>query len=695
MHPMSADSIGVFRVDGDLVVQAWDRWMEAATGLTESAACGHRIDELFPDLAERGMLARLARVAQYGAVEVLAPAFHKYLLAIPPRERDSSFDRMRQHVIISPMHLTGGAVVRIEDVTRRLEAERQTSEVLRAGDDRSRLTAVEHLVASGGSATLLAGPLADVDWRVRRTAADGMAALSGAEPVSTLINAIRDGHADLGLLNSAVTALALRHDDVVGPVAQLLTDESADVRTYAALALGLLADRRAVNALIAALGDAEPNVRYHAIEALGRIGDPAATEALLYVVESRDFFLAFAALDAVAAVADAGVVRRLIPLLDDPSLSQPAIDAIAALGGTSLLAEALTDDQVCGLIERLPTASAVQATMTALIIHQRETVGADAILASLLQRPGVGETAAALLAGRGDSAALPISQIDAADDESLRRSIAVLLGQIGSAQGMPTLLRLIGDDEPLVAAAAAHALGAGGDYQAFEPLLALLDHHAPAVRHAAVSALSSLGHPATTRAMLVRLHHVSPRVRESAIRIASYVGNDESLAGLLDLCEDDVSTVRRAAVEHLANFEDIRAVEMIRQVLSTDTDPTVRAAAARGLGRAEQDDIAQALVDAAADENLWVRYYAIRSLGIVGTATNEAITSRLVERALTDAPPVRIAAVEALAVLRAPEAIPVVRQLCDDSEQDVSGAARAALEKLEGAERRSARDEYA
>jgi HEAT repeat protein len=666
--------------------------MEAATGLTESAACGHRIDELFPDLSERGMLARLTRVAQTGGVEVLAPAFHHYLITLPPRETDSSFDRMQQHVIISPMR-TGGAVVTIEDVTRRLDSERQTSERLRAGDVQARLNAVEHVVATGGSATLLAGPLADSDWRVRRTAVDGIAELSGAEAVSTLINAIRDGHADAGLLNAAVTALALRHDEVLTPVVQLLGDESADVRTYAALALGLLGDRRAHAPLIEALNDAEPNVRYHAIEALGRIGDASATDALLQVIESRDFFLTFAALDALANVADAGVARRLIPLLDDPLLAQPAMDAIASLGATSVLAESLTEEAVRNLIARLPNASAEQAALTATVIHQRDVAGADEILVSLLRRPGVGETAAALLATRGHSAAVALSLVDTLDDENLRRPIAVLLGRIGSVEGVPALLRLMGDADPLVVAAAANALAAVGDYRAFEPLLDLLDREDITVRHAAVSALSSLGHPSTTRAMLARLRDASPRVRESAARIAAYLGDDASLDGLVDLCADEAPTVRRAAVEHLANFDESRVVDTIRRLLRSDSDATVRAAAARGLGRTDHESAPRALLEAMEDENLWVRYYAVRSLGVIGAGTDEAITACLVDRALNDAPPVRIAAVEALSVLHARSAMDVVRQLCNDAESEVAEAARAALQKLEDGNHPSSRDE--
>ena len=51
--------------------------MAEATGVPESVAYGQPLAKLYPDLASRGLLARLRRVAEGSGVEVLAPAFHK------------------------------------------------------------------------------------------------------------------------------------------------------------------------------------------------------------------------------------------------------------------------------------------------------------------------------------------------------------------------------------------------------------------------------------------------------------------------------------------------------------------------------------------------------------------------------------------------------------------------------------------
>ncbi|MEW6233639.1 MAG: HEAT repeat domain-containing protein, partial [Chloroflexota bacterium] len=62
----------------------------------------------------------------------------------------------------------------------------------------------------------------------------------------------------------------------VEPLIAALGDADAEVRRYAAWALGEIGDVRAVEPLIAALGDADAEVRRYAAWALGRIGDVRA-----------------------------------------------------------------------------------------------------------------------------------------------------------------------------------------------------------------------------------------------------------------------------------------------------------------------------------------------------------------------------------------------------------------------------------
>ena len=59
-------------------------------------------------------------------------------------------------------------------------------------------------------------------------------------------------------------------------------------RYDAALALGKIGDRRAVEPLIKSLGDINTKVRQAAASALGKIGDRRAVAPLITVLEDRD-----------------------------------------------------------------------------------------------------------------------------------------------------------------------------------------------------------------------------------------------------------------------------------------------------------------------------------------------------------------------------------------------------------------------
>lgn len=721
------DHVGVFTTDVDLVVQSWDTWMADATGLSESAACGEPLTRLVPDIAQRGLLSRLRRVADGAGVEVLAPAFHKYLIPCPPRDPTSRFERMRQHVTIAPLRDRdgiAGLIVTIEDVTARFDRDLQLSVDLDSHDEAVRLRAAETLAAGGAAPSLLAGALTDDSWRVRRVAAEGMAASGGRAAVDNLLEALREHHRDLGLLNATLTALTKTHADVVTTLTALLTDGDTDVRTYAALALGLIGDRRAGRALIDRLGDVDVNVRFHAIEALGRLGETDAVGALVEIAASRDFFLSFAALDALATIADSSVVPELLELLDEDSLITAVVGCLGAVASEEAVAPiaellrrpgapigciataltsihdrvqrqisegALVADLARGvlggqdaamIIDALTRANADELRGLLVLLSWLPNEQVDATLASFLAHPAVGKTAAELLAGRGATAAVHVERAAAVEGAEIKQLAAGVLGRIGTRSSVPTLIGWLGSERDVIVAAAA-ALGAIGDARAFEPLLKLLDDPDAPVRQAAVAALNSIGHPRMEEAIAGRLKSDSPRVREAAARIAGYFGYGSCLRQLVELCDDAEELVRRAVVEHLANFDERQAWSKIRELLVSDPSAIVRAAAVRALSQSASDGTLSLLLGATRDPSLWVRYYAIRVMANRTPAHADAL-ARLAECAMRDpAPPVRIAAIEALAVAGSPSVVRVLEALVHDRELEVACAAVTALGSFE------------
>ncbi|RKY36993.1 MAG: hypothetical protein DRP72_03565, partial [Candidatus Omnitrophota bacterium] len=72
----------------------------------------------------------------------------------------------------------------------------------------------------------------------------------------------------------------------IEPLINTLKDRNSDVRKYAAIALGKIGDKKAVEPLINALEDKSWGVCKHAIIALGKIGDKKAIELLINVLRT-------------------------------------------------------------------------------------------------------------------------------------------------------------------------------------------------------------------------------------------------------------------------------------------------------------------------------------------------------------------------------------------------------------------------
>lgn len=712
-------------MDRDLIVRSWDGWLGDVTGVAESDANGRYLADLFPDVETRGFIARLRRVVESGAVEVLAPAFHQYLIPCPPRTPSVHFNRMQQHVTMSPLREREeivGAVITLQDVTARLDRQKELAAQLWSADEAVRLRAAQTLAEQDGRAVLLSGALGDPSWRVRRVAATGLAHTSERDAVDVLISAVRERHRDPGMLNAALTGLIRSRQDVVPAVIELLGDGDADVRTYAALGLGHLDDPRAVPPLIDALSDADANVQYHAIEALGRLSAPEAIPLLTDIVDGRDFFLAFTALDALAEIGDASVAPQLVPLLDDDLLQGAAAEALGRLGAedavpaiagrlnrpgaeAETLAGALVEmsrrlEAIYGAGELVADAaravvevSGVQA-LTEAITHasdqQLEALvvvlgwlpfdGIERLLAPLLDHPVVrGSTADALVRHGGVSVPALVEALDAEDQET-RKAAARALGQIGSAEAVPALCaQLDGDTDTAIVAAG--ALAVIGDRGAFEPLLVHFDHPEPAVRQAVISAVHSIGHPDTRVQVSRMLQHSSPRVRESAVKVAGYFGYPECLDTLLALCRDEDQSVRRAAVEHVAYYDDLRAIAALEWTMAQDVPP-VRAAAARGLAQQNNPAGLGLLRRALADPDLWVRYHAARA---AARQPDPSLVEALTRLAAEDpVPPVRIAATETLGSMRTSDAAPTLCRLTRSDEPEIAQAAVEALGRVSG-----------
>jgi HEAT repeat protein len=716
------NSVGVFTTDANLIIQVWDAALARLTGISPETATGQTLVALIPDVEQRRLLARFRRVLDEGVVEVLAPAFHHYLIPCAPLTPSKRFDKMRQRVNIAPLRegeRIAGLIVTVEDVTERLDRERDLAEHLAHEDEATRLRAAQTLARdeSLDAAPPLLDALKDDSWRVRRAAVEGVARRAAPDAIAALLNSVRENHHNLSLLNSALQVLALSDVDTLSPLVEFLTGPDADLRMQAALALGEQRDPRATPALLDALEDADANVRYHVIEALGKLRAIEAADALAAIAETRDFFLSFPALDALTQIGDARVAPRLVPLLDDELLREPAADALSKLGDeamvaplaallntprapTFVIAESLAvlhdryeklygeGKHIADLSRRAVDATGARNLLDALDEQAAENLRPLALVLGWLEGAAV-EHALTHLLGRGDArneiiealvrhgsgvTELLIEQL-AAEDLEIRRSAVVALGRIGDARATPALVRILDEDAELIIPTAG-ALAKIGDPRAFDALLSLVGDADAAVRQAVVGALNSLGAPEMPARITPLLADEDPNVRESAVRIAGYFGYAECADLLLERCLDEDERVRRAAIEHLPYLEDPRVVGVLVHALGHET-PKVRAAAASALAHVEEAESVSALVDALKDEDAWVRYFAARSLGRRGAPESLDALAQVARADKLNH--VRIAALEALGHIGGARAAAIAAPFVEADDTDLARAALVAL----------------
>lgn len=693
-------SAGILTVDRALVIQSWNGWLETATGVLEADAVGRPLDSFVPDFDTRGWRARFTQVLDAGTTQVLAAALHKHLIPCKPRTPSPQFPHMRQRVSLGPWREAAqgeilGVVVTIEDVTARVESERELASAL----------------ADPVSAR---GVLGDPDWRARRDAVEQLSAAADRETLDSVVQAVQRDHRDMSVLSSALQLLSRSEADMTDRLGALLRDPDPDLRVQAALALGQQLRPSAAEPLIAALDDEDVNVRFHAIEALGLMRARAAVDRLLEIAQSGEFFLAFPAIDALTRIGDRAAAPPLVPLLADAALRTAVASALASLGdaravaplvrllnddaaaadavvtaleaicrrdaeifgGDASLADeaaaAITPAGIAHLVQGMREAQATERQAYLRVAGWIDTAATDEAVLTCLGDPQTGRDAVEMLARRG--ARVVPALIDALQSESAdrRRGAVVALGRIGDARATGPLLALADTDHMLLVPITA-ALARIGDARAFEPLLALLEAPSAAVRQGAIGALNSMGHPDLERRIGALLSHADPIARESAVRVAGYFGFRTCADAILERASDPHAAVRKAAIEHLPFLEDPRVPAILEAALRDEAAP-VRAAAAQAIGRTDGD--LAPLYRALEDADQWVRYYGARALGARGA---KDATGSLTRVALSDpATPVRIAAIEALPDTGDPDAIMKAVTLAADDDPEVAAAFVAA-----------------
>jgi HEAT repeat protein len=574
----------------------------------------------------------------------------------------------------------------------------------------------------------LASLLSD-DWRRRRQAVESLLQRDDAGLALELVDAVRQRHTEINLLNAALRILEGHHRAPLAELVALMEDPDPEVRMYVPLVLGELADARSLPALIAALQDPVENVRFNAVEALGKLRRPEAVDPLLDVLRADTPFVRYAVALALAAIGDPRPVGALLPLLADPGLAEPVALALGQLAAPEAAGEIaawaergqgeiwVAVEALSALEQRFPTSADLRVAFldaagprlrrqlveaTRVLMREDLTESLDprpaqaALVLGWLYQSGVDDAdlrqvlvrllavpvarqrvEATLFTGPRPLPAELLAAVKAPEREWAHSAARVLALDPGPNAAEPLLEALRSDDETL-ATIAAEGLGRLSDPRAVEPLLARIGAPAAQLRRAIVEALARIDPPGLEDHLRRLAASPIPDEREAAIQLLCRSKSSQyNLPLVLAALGDPAPAVRVAAIEALPGFEDPQILSALSAAMA-DPDPNMRAAAARALAGLPPEQALIPLHAALADADAWVRLYACRSLGCLGQSESAGPLTQALSDPL---PPVRIAAAQALARLSPVDFAARLDPLREDPTPEVRQTVRQVLDQ--------------
>ena len=338
----------------------------------------------------------------------------------------------------------------------------------------------------------------DADALMREQAVLGMGRLGGGWALGPLIEAMDDPAATVRA--RAAWALGCLKD--VKAVSRLVTklgDADADVSRAAATSLGRLGVA-AVHPLLLSFRDHSLEVRQLATRALALIGE-AAVGPLLETLD-KERWGNEARKQAMLTLGEIGSDRAIAPIIrflysSELELSQTAAISLGCIGKSAIR------PLIGTLAERASGVDILPHVVEALVYIGEEAVE-DLLKALGDIKPETREAAERALIGIGAPAIPHIILALPKQSLTVQRRMARVLGEIGDQSAVETLTLLLRDSDASVQARIVQALGRIGDKRAAPALLELMqqDKADETVRRSAARALGEIGDAIAVEALV-------------------------------------------------------------------------------------------------------------------------------------------------------------------------------------------------
>jgi HEAT repeat protein len=562
--------------------------------------------------------------------------------------------------------------------------------------------------------------MGDPDWRVRKTAVEGLLSIGGPMVVGGLIQAL-SAQDNAGARNSAIEALVQIGKNAVDALLSIIETPDPDVRKFVVDILGDIRDGHAVPALISRLGDADENISVAAAEALGKIRDRRAVDALLACLTRYEGWLDYAAAEALGEIGDERALGPLLAALGRSSLREPVLEALGKIGNATTLGPLITSlgdplrivrevsivaiAAICrksGLADRQKIIAAVRGGLSGRAVDFLEEIlvtssgelqraaisllgwsGRESSIRKLLgllkEEPLADPIVASLRHLDRSKAAFLLGYLDS-DNALVRRAVAQVMGECGVSEAEEALIGLLDDENGHVRSTSAEALGRLRSRKAVPGLVRLLQDEYENVQEAAIGALAAIGDESVLDTLLKDFSSQEAYLRRNIANLLGHFSGQRARDALTFALKDEEPAVRKAVVHALGRAAGGKALRSLLLAV-TDDDPEVRMLAADALGAIEAPEAHDALAHLLEDSDLWVRAAAARGLGAI---SKERAGKILTPYLGTAADIFLLAIVDVLGALKYPDALTSLMALTDHADPEVRKTVLAALSHFDG-----------
>lgn len=273
----------------------------------------------------------------------------------------------------------------------------------------------------------------------------------------------------------------------------------------------------------------------------------------------------------------------------------------------------------------------------------------------------------------------------ALDDQAVLVKEVVLKGfaKSGDTSVIPLVEPILKNSEARVRVAAAEVLCHLNRPKGCELLLQHAKAPNPDERTSALRALTDWKSVETLSVLFESSEHKQPSVRGAAATGLSHVSTAEAVTALTRLLDDPISPVRISAAVSLGQLHGFDTRAALRKALD-DRDPAVRAFVIGAL--LEQKErygvVAGPVQVLSTTKEPAVRAAVARALGHAENDNHESARSAVMLLAQDTVPRVRMAAIKSIAKIEGARAIPFLKQSLHDEDDAVRAAAGGALLKV-------------